>query len=145
MSAERADMNREIRFRGKRVDNGEWVEGYYFKTPLADEATGSKPEDGWFFLSGRERHCISKNGCAYEVDPSTVGQFTGLKDKNGKEIYEGDIAKDPDGVMYAVRWQRFSAAWEFYNSEASMLFVMRCPDMFEVIGNIYDNPDLLKG
>jgi hypothetical protein len=63
---------REIKFKGKRIDNGEWVEGHYFITPLTDEATGSKPEDGWYFLTGRERHCISKNNCVYEIDDSTL-------------------------------------------------------------------------
>lgn len=134
-------MNREIRFRGKRVDNGEWVEGYI--ADMGNEACIIKPYEPYWDEAHKAFRCHPSD--IVPVDPSTVGQFTGLKDKDGKEIYEGDIAKDPDGVMYAVRWQRFSAAWEFYNSEASMLFVMRCPDMFEVIGNIYDNPDLLKG
>ena len=72
---------REIKFRGKRVDNGGWVCGHYFETPLSDEATGSDPKDGWFFLTGRHRHCISKTGCVFEVMPETIGQFTGETEK----------------------------------------------------------------
>jgi uncharacterized phage protein (TIGR01671 family) len=136
-------MNREVKFRGKRTDNGEWVCGYYFETPLTDEATGSMPEDGWSFLTGRKRHCISRNNCVYEVIPSTVGQYTGLKDKMGREVYEGDVLRCGDCTSdngydkviifntpaYVLKDNRGFFYWHYYADE------------YEIIGNIHDNPE----
>jgi uncharacterized phage protein (TIGR01671 family) len=85
---------RDYRFRGRRVDNGEWVKGHYFTTPLTDENSGVAQGFGWCFLSdGTERHCISQNGVVFVVDPSTVGEFIGLPDKNEVDLYEHDIVK----------------------------------------------------
>jgi hypothetical protein len=82
---------KEVEFGGKRMDNGKWVYGYYFITPLTDESTGSKPEDGWFFLTGKERRCISKNNCVYEVDPETLCEYINYKDLNEEKLYTNDI------------------------------------------------------
>lgn len=139
-------MNREIKFRGKRVDNGEWVCGYYFLTPLTDESTGSKPEDGWYFLTGRPRHCISKNNAVYEIIPESVGQFTGRHSKDCKEIYEEDIAKVEDYIA-VIKWDAETCRFVIDIPSENVVYDF---DNFygedlEVIGNIYENPEFLEG
>lgn len=126
---------REILFRGKRVDSGEWVEGSYL---------------GDYFSDGR-LFCIRNGSRNYSVDPSTVGQYTGLTDKNGVKIFEGDIAQVPfwrspqsglttKGVVEFHR-AAFSVFWDYRDYGRDFAGYIR--DM-EVIGNIHDNPELLE-
>ena len=137
---------REILFRGKRKDNGEWVEGNLF---VPDKVT--RLEAPTEILVGTNVVRIS-----YEVDPETVGEYTGLTDKNGKRIFEGDIVRHhnnyPDseieekGVVFWCEkycgWRR-SSNWAFHHGAVDTYRLS--PDcLYEVIGNIHDNPELLE-
>lgn len=63
----------KVVFKGKRIDTGDWVEGYYFVSPLTDENSGTTSDMGWFFLTGEKRHCIStEHGVVYVVDADSV-------------------------------------------------------------------------
>lgn len=140
-------MNREIKFRGKRVDNGEWVYGDLIKRS--------------------NRICIwidfERGGIEYglnKVDPETVGQYTGLKDKDGKEIYEGDVVRHTlnvgdnayDGNKSKVRisyvvWQNFRAVFAIQmNPFANNDLWKYCQNGGDatIIGNIHDNPELTQ-
>jgi len=122
---------REIRFRGKRVDNGEWAYGLpslnarYYAIRWLDDGVFRSPS----------------------VIRKTVGQFTGLLDKNGKEIYGGDIIKITTSGNYnaVIVWNEetcaFSAKAIHFRTISDHLFGA---NISEVIGNIHDNPELLE-
>ena len=120
---------REILFKGKRVDNGEWTEGYFFKS-----------WDKVFLLWGMTGNSPNME----EVKPETVGQYTGLKDKNEKKIFEGDILlKGFEKVL--VKWNANQCRWGIYSNNYEICgFNESTQGYFEVIGNIYDNHELLE-
>lgn len=124
-------MNREIKFRGKRIDNGEWVYGDLLQpTEICDIYEIA--------------NCESIDGTRYEVIPETIGQFTGLYDKNGKEIYEGDILK---GTFYGFPMPEYDYVFQIYWDEKEKGFMANYfePSECEVIGNIYEDSELLGG
>lgn len=137
---------REILFRGKRLDNGEWIEGASFNT--RNEAFYICPtvSDITYGDNGKRRRI----GCWYAVDLFTVGQYTGLTDKNGKRIFEGDICQhEKTGRTISVSWHGTMAGYVWSKRiEDSHLFdfgeLFRVHDKYAVIGNIHDNPELLE-
>ncbi len=145
-------MSREIKFRGKSVDSSRWFYGYY----LAYHVTGG----------GRLFHYIKNPNITVEIDPETLGEFTGLHDKNGKEVYEGDILRFPPKNDWGNN--NYSCFEVFFhdgdgNSDYNIGYSMsrmhnhgaicggyipafkpKTVKQMAVIGNIYDNPELLE-
>ena len=133
---------REILFRGKRTDNGEWVEGYYIHRPTAVCIGESNPSCIWVPAADPD-----DDTKIFEVFPETVGQYTGLTDKNGKRVFEGDIVRYGDTIHKVVFEQRYGTAYFgiMISDIETWLFGNECPaNLVEVIGNIYDNPELLE-
>ena len=138
-------MTREIKFRAKvkhhdpmrNPENG-WVDGYYVQD----------------LAQGEMRSYIFQPPCCWEVILETVGQFTGLLDKNGKEIYEGDMIRSYDSennpIIHSISWDNKKACYVATMLQYPLLGGSIDKDWIdefekEVIGNIFDNPELLKG
>jgi uncharacterized phage protein (TIGR01671 family) len=131
---------REILFRGKRTDNGEWVEG------------------GFAYGGNRGESLICPQyDFTKEVIPETVGQYTGLTDKNGKKIFEGDLIREnsatwlvafEDGA-FVCKDPKYNTYFSFFEHREYIkerkTFEVAIPIFYEVVGNIHDNPEFLKG
>ncbi len=133
---------REIKFRGKRLDNGEWEYGdlvaIEHKCGLPCQCYAIIPD---IACSGE---LLWKLLSDYEVDLATVGQYTGLKDKNGKDIYEGDILLDESGT-YAVVGYSMGAFYVDFGEGFDLQYFAECiHEICEVVGNIHDDPELLE-
>lgn len=134
----------EILFRGKRIDNGEWVEGYYTK---AKDCISEK-EVHVIFHTDLTLFPHSEFSSYEEVIPETIGQYTGLMDKNGRRIFEGDIV---DHYYQKGFFNRGVVIWDSQNARfahelrsMSPAFSLYHPEAWEIIGNIHENPELLK-
>ena len=151
---------RDIIFRAKRTDNGEWVEG---RNISAYENPNTEKREFYIVQSGTGFAAMFDNdtgnittivfantdNCMQKVDPETVGQFTGLTDKNGKKIFEGDVVMIPGSKMMGL------PAPVDYNNQGAVFHIRRkgfqpitlwdASESVVVIGNIHDNPELLEG
>lgn len=128
-------MSREILFKAKRIDNGEWVEGGYFSEPYTDKK---------FII------CWNSMGLGFnefiEVDPDTICQYTGLTDKNGKKIWENDIVRNKKGDIGVAQWFEEHAAFMIWNKTKNCVCYLAENDFskIEVNGNVFDNLELLE-
>lgn len=154
---------REILFKAKRISDGKWVEGYYIyhiKRTICPIGDIVKPED--------EQHAIMCDGFSawnmprdtvhFDIDPNTLCQFTGLKDKDGNKIWENDIVHfhETQDDICVIRYGEYNNNTQnrhigFYTDWQTFDFIFR-QDLgfwirereFEVIGNVFDNPELLE-
>lgn len=130
---------REILFKAKRIDNGEWAVGYYVNTCYP----GNDKETGYFIVVYPNEY--------HEIYTSTICQFTGLCDKNGKKIWENDILMAhldesyPEDTTYeTVEWG--FAGWVAHETDSTDRDYLGEFDLeyYEVVGNIFDNKELLQ-
>lgn len=161
-------MNRTIKFRAKRSDDSRWVYGHYFQAPLTIENFGT----GYLTTPDQKKlDCIESDGVVFSIQKETLGQFTGLFDKNNKEIYENDIMAsrgnyitdevDNDGnypdLHNVVVWNKKASRFALKpikeylshlnnppNPELDHPWICYLTTFKEVIGNIHDNSDPLK-
>jgi len=142
----------EIKFRGKRKDNGEWVYGYFFKKArplqcIKIKDDSNKEEEYFIIFSGFANWNMPRPIYQVEVIPETVGSYTGINDKYHKEIYKGDIVKRTSmaiGGIDITGAVDFSECTYWIGSVGDAVRLYSEIDMFEVQGNIYEGPKLVN-
>ena len=140
---------REILFRGQDAATGDWIKGFYVH--LFDD----KGNDSHRIYSGyAETDCEDYYPDFWEVDPETVGQFTGRVDKNGNRVFEGDIIRitafAPNIFVGVILWDDHDQCYLIVKDPIEQIHIddfgnYGKPSYYEVIGNIHDNPELLEG
>ena len=156
MDSKNQMQKREIKFRGKRVDNGEWIVGNIHIPDMLFTGVFICPTTSYGDIApgledGEDLAKVKKHGAAighyHRIIPESAGQFTGLHDKTGKEIYEGDIINP---VVMNGTITRGEVVFHYGGFMAKQIGAewliddLYRYDNFEVIGNIYENPELLK-
>lgn len=131
-------MNREILFKAKRIDNEEWVEGYYF-------CAGGK----YMILNFTEKNCELYHNM-YEVQADTICQYTGLNDKDGNKIWENDFVNCFEAECCGqISWNESESGFYFdillEDGGFAEENIYDYLDFMEVVGNIFDNPEFLEG
>ena len=144
-------MSREIKFRAKALKQDTWCYGSYFKhikrqvSPI-DDSLKNEDIEHLMISNGFADWNMPRAITATLVNPNTVGQFIGFRDKNKKEIYEGDLIRINDKEdLYKVEWNEDNAAFilttiDFIKADFDCYYA----DELEVVGNVYDNPELIK-
>ena len=122
-------MKREILFRGKKASDGEWVYGWFI---------------GMSHVSSDKSWIRIESGVELLVDISTVGQFTGLTDKSGIKIFEGDICGGHSDGFGVIEWTEYDGGWMYEFSDKNSVGVWEIIGSLSIVGNIHDNPELLK-
>lgn len=160
---------RTIKFRGKSIETNEWVYGFYYEVPAPLKCVGKREEPKGYIIKERP-NSVNDWGMpiqmvAIEVDRNTICQFTGMVDKNNKEIYEADILHvitvsmcgtdeyELDEYNTDVKWEDYafvikgdSKEVDYYDTWLGAYDNPLCPQVeFEVVGDIYDNSELVGG